>query len=154
MNIKRNRIGMFLRSPQIMQKKKQTCLTELLLEMNRIGLSLRQACQYAEGGEEPLNKTVNGNETWVHHYHHESKCHFNAMETSFIILRQNIQDYAVSWKSYAYRTLGISRSAVNQFPKERWQWMLSHTVKFWWNFRMQLEEAWLEEYCFIMTTYD
>lgn len=65
---------MFLRSPQILQKKKQTCLTELLLEMNRIGLSLRQACQYAEGGEEPLNKTVNGNETWVHHYHHESKC--------------------------------------------------------------------------------
>jgi hypothetical protein len=40
-------------------------------KMNRMGLSLQYLVQCADEGEYMLNRTVTGDESWVHHYQPE-----------------------------------------------------------------------------------
>jgi hypothetical protein len=42
-------------------------------KMNRMGLSLQHLLQYADEGEDMLNKMVTGDESWVHHYQRDSE---------------------------------------------------------------------------------
>jgi hypothetical protein len=42
-------------------------------KINRMGLSLQHLIRYAYEGEEMLNRTVTWDESWVHHYQHNSK---------------------------------------------------------------------------------
>jgi hypothetical protein len=41
--------------------------------MNRMGLSLQHLLQYADEGEDMLNRIVTPEESWVHHHQPESK---------------------------------------------------------------------------------
>jgi hypothetical protein len=47
--------------------------TEGLRKMNRMGLSLQHLLQYADEGEDVLNRAVTGGESWVHHYQPKTK---------------------------------------------------------------------------------
>jgi hypothetical protein len=53
-------------------------------KMNQMGLSLKhlQVLQYADEGEDMLNRIVCGDESWVHHYQPKSKCASMQWETS------------------------------------------------------------------------
>jgi histone-lysine N-methyltransferase SETMAR len=42
-------------------------------KMNRMGISLEHLSQYADEGEDMLNRIVTGDESWVHHYQPETK---------------------------------------------------------------------------------
>ncbi|BFZ13360.1 hypothetical protein BsWGS_16399 [Bradybaena similaris] len=42
-------------------------------KMNRLGLPLEHLCQYANEGEDMMNRIITGDESWVHHYQPESK---------------------------------------------------------------------------------
>jgi hypothetical protein len=40
-------------------------------KLNPMGLSLQPLLQYADEGEDMLNRILTGNESWVHHYQPE-----------------------------------------------------------------------------------
>jgi hypothetical protein len=42
-------------------------------KINPMGLSLQHLLQYADEGEDILNRTITADESWIHHYQPESK---------------------------------------------------------------------------------
>jgi hypothetical protein len=85
----------------------------------------------------------------------EKAC-FSVIETSQFTFNQNVEGQAISWKGYVYHVFWNSQGVLlAHFQKMVKMWILHHTVKFYWSFRMQFAENvqpnWQKGYCFIMT---
>jgi hypothetical protein len=77
-----------------------------------MGLSLH-LLQYADEGEDMFNRTVTGDESWMHHYQPKSKGYFNAMATK----KFQVMNTPSTEKVYAYHVLGFSGSTAGPFSE-------------------------------------
>jgi hypothetical protein len=78
-------------------------------KINRKGLS-SHVLRNADEGEHMRNRTVTGNEPWIHYYQPESK-------RASVQWKHPSSPSTISWEGYAYRVLGFSGSTASPFSE-------------------------------------